>query len=57
MAGGLQSLLAAVAFSGAGILFRHLEPNAYAEESKRHNRGLEQLAKKKEVWYEHTVEK
>ena len=35
---------------------RYLEPNAYAEESKRHNRVLEELAKAKEKWYENQVE-
>ena len=34
----------------------YLQPNAYAEESKRYNKALEKLTRAKEVWYEHTVE-
>ena len=54
VAGGLFT---AVAFAGAGFRFSHLNKSGYEAEKKRHNKALEQLAKEKEAWYEHTVEK
>lgn len=35
----------------------YVEPNAYAEESKHHNKAMEKLVKDNKAWYEHTVEK
>ena len=55
--GGIQTLFAGFAFAGAGIIMHYLQPNTNAQESKRHNKALEQLDRAKEAWYEHTVEK
>ena len=55
-AGAVQTLFAGFAFAGAGTLMHYLEPNAYAEESKRHNEALEKLALAKEKWYENQVQ-
>lgn len=52
---GLSSLFAAFAFSGAGILMKHLDKNGYEEEMKRHNKALEDLTKAKEAFYENEV--
>ena len=52
-----QTLFAGFAFAGAGTLMHYLEPNAYAEESERHNRALEKLAIAKEKCYENQVER
>ena len=48
-------MFAAVAFSGAGLLFKHLDSNGYEAEMKRHNEALETLAKAKEKFYENEV--
>ena len=53
--GGIQSLFAAFAFSGAGLLLKHLDKNAYEAEAKRHNRALEDLTRAKEQFYENEV--
>ena len=50
-------LFTAVAFAGAGFLFRKLNHGGYEDEMKRHNKALEKLAKAKEKWYERQVEK
>lgn len=52
LAGGAQSLFAAIAFSEAGVLFRHLDKNGYEKEIGRHNRAVEELARAKEKWYD-----
>ena len=53
---GAQTIFAGVAFAGAGEAMRLLEPNAYSEESKRHNRAMEKLSSAKEKWQEKKIE-
>ena len=53
VAGGLFN---ATAFAGAGYVFHKLDKNGYEKEMKRHE-AMEKLSKKKEKWYEKTVEK
>ena len=55
VAGGLQSVFAAISFSAAGLLFKHLDKNGYAEEMSRHNRAVENLARSKELFCEREV--
>ena len=55
VAGGLQSLFAAISFSAAGLLFKHLDSNRYEAEMERHNEALETLSKAKEKFYENEV--
>ena len=50
-------LFNAVAFAGAGYVFKSLDKNGYEAEMVRHNLAVETLQKKKEEWYEKTVEK
>lgn len=47
----------ALAFAGAGFLFKSLDKNGYEDEMKRHNRATEKLAEAKEKCYENQVEK
>ena len=47
----------ALAFAGAGYLFKMIDKNGYEKEIKRHNLAMEKLAKAKEKWYEKQVEK
>ena len=54
VAGGLFN---AVAFAGAGYVFHKLDKKGYEAEMVRHNLAVETLQKKKEEWYEKTVEK
>lgn len=54
VAGGLFN---AVAFAGAGYVFKSLDKNGYEDEMKRHNEAMEKLQTEKEKWYEKTVEK
>lgn len=50
---GASSLFAAFAFSGASLLFKHLDGgNDYKEEMKRHNLAEEDLARAKEKFFE-----
>ena len=49
-------LFNAVAFAGAGYVFKSLDKNGYEAEMVRHNLAVETLQKKKE-WYEKIVEK
>ena len=57
VASSIQTLFAGFAFAVAGTFMHYIEPNAYAEEYNRHDRALEQLAKQKQAWNEHIVEK
>ena len=50
-----QTTFAAISFAGAGFLFKMFDKNGYAEEMKRHNKALEDLAKAKELFYENEV--
>ena len=50
-----QTTFAAISFAGAGFLFKMFDKNGYAEEMKRHNQALEELAKAKELFYENEV--
>ena len=47
----------ALAFAGAGYLFKMIDKNGYEKEMKRHNLTMEELSKAKERWYENQVEK
>ena len=47
----------ALAFAGAGFLFKSLDENGYKDEMKRHNLAMEKLTAAKEKWYENQVEK
>ena len=47
----------ALAFAGAGYLFKMIDKNGYEKEIKRHNLAMEELSKAKEKWYENQVEK
>ena len=47
----------ALAFAGAGFLFKSLDENGYKEEMKRHNLAIEKLMGAKEKWYENQVAK
>ena len=53
----MMATFSAIAFSGAGVLFHHLDKSGYEEEIKRHDRALENLSKAREAWYEQEVEK
>ena len=46
----------ALAFAGAGFLFKSLDKNGYEDEMKRHNLAMEKLTAAKEKWYEKQVE-
>ena len=46
----------ALAFAGAGFLFKSIDKNGYANEMKRHNQAMEKLTAAKEKWYEKQVE-
>ena len=50
-------LFNAVAFAGAGFLFRKLNHNGYEGEMERHNKAVEKLNEAKEKWYERQAEK
>ena len=45
----------ALAFAGAGFLFKSLGENGYKEELKRHNLATEMLMEAKEKWEENEV--
>ena len=47
----------ALAFAGAGFLFKSLDKNGYEDEMKRHNLAMEKLTAAKEKLYENQVEK
>lgn len=47
----------ALAFAGAGYLFKMIDKNGYEDEMNRHNLAMEGLAEEKEKWYENQVEK
>ena len=47
----------ALAFAGAGYLFKMIDKNGYEKEIKRHHLAMEELAVAKEKWYENQVEK
>ena len=47
----------ALAFTGAGFLFKSLDKNGYEDEMKRHNLAMEKLTAAKEKWYESQVAK
>ena len=51
-----EGLFNAIAFAGAGYVFRKLK-NGYEKEMERHNNAMERFNKEKEKWYERTVEK
>ena len=52
-AGGMiQSIFAAVSFTGASYLFKMLDKNGYNEEIARHNKANEELSRAKEAFYE-----
>ena len=53
---GAQTIFAGIAFAGAGEAMRLIEPNAFAEESKRHNRAMEKLSLAREKWQEKKIE-
>ena len=45
----------ALAFAGAGFLFKSLDGNGYKDELKRHNLATEKLLAAKEKWEENQV--
>ena len=47
----------ALAFAGAGFLFKSLDKNGYEDEMKRHNLAMEKLTAAKQKWYENQVAK
>jgi hypothetical protein len=47
----------ALAFAGAGYLFKMIDKGGYEKELRRHNRAMEKLAGAKEKWYENEVAK
>lgn len=47
----------ALAFAGAGYLFKVLDKNGYEKEMERHNRAMENLTRDKEKLYEEQVKK
>ena len=46
----------ALAFAGAGFLFKSIDKNGYEDEMKRHNQAMEKLTAAKEKWNENQVE-
>ena len=56
LATGAQTVFAGIAFAGAGMAMHLLEPNAFAGESKRHNKAMEKLALAKEKWQEAEID-
>ena len=46
----------ALAFAGAGFLFKSIDKNGCEDEMKRHNLAMEKLTAAKEKWYEKQVE-
>ncbi len=53
VAGGVFN---AFAFAGAGYLFRMINKDGYAEEIKRHDLAMEQLAIAKQKWSQKEIE-
>ena len=47
--------VAEISVAGAVVLIEMIDKNRYAEEMKRHNQALEELAKAKELFYENEV--
>ena len=45
----------ALAFAGAGYLFKMIDKGGYEKELRRHNRAMEKLAGAKEKWYENEI--
>jgi hypothetical protein len=45
----------ALAFAGAGYLFKMIDKGGYEKELRRHNRATEKLAGAKEKWYENEI--
>ena len=43
----------AIAFSGAGYLFKSMDKNGYQEEMQRHNLAVEKLQREAKNWDEH----
>ena len=52
----LSGMFNALAFAGAGFLFKSLDKNGYEDEMKRHNLAMEKLTLAKKKWYEEQVE-
>ena len=47
----------ALAFAGAGYLFKLLDGNGYKNEIKRHDLAMEKLTQARELWYQNEVSK
>ena len=45
-----SGILNALAFAGAGFLFKSIDKNGYEDEMKRHNQAMEKLTAAKEKW-------
>ena len=45
-----MTVFAGLAFSGANLLFKYIDPEDYAKESKRHNKEMEKYARDHEAW-------
>ena len=45
----------ALAFAGAGYLFKMIDKGGYEKELRRHNMAMEKLTGAKEKWYENEV--
>ena len=45
-----MTVFAGLAFSGAILLFRYIDPEDYSKESKRHNEQMEKYARAHEAW-------
>lgn len=55
MASVIQASFAAVAFPGAGYLFKIFDKSGYEREQKRHDLAVEQLEKQKEQFYDEEI--
>lgn len=54
VAGGLFN---ALAFAGAGFLFKMLDESGYAAEVEGHNRAMEKINEERENWQERQIKK
>ena len=51
-----MTMFAGVAFSGASLLFKYIDPEDYGKESARHNREMEKYARDHEAWNRANIE-
>ena len=51
-----MTVFAGLAFSGANLLFKYIDPEDYSAESRRHNEQMEKYARDHEAWNRANIE-